>query len=61
MNSTQQYAVKNLRTQKLSKDAITSQTVKYETRESAEKAAFSLNRFAAIDRKDNRHYVVVVL
>ena len=52
------YAVKNLTTGNLAKDAITGKVNYYLDRRATEKVAECMNAFARIDEK-NRHYVVV--
>jgi hypothetical protein len=52
------YAVKNLKTGRLVKDAITGKILYSDTREQAEKIVESMNAFARMDEK-NRSYGVV--
>jgi hypothetical protein len=54
------FNVKNLRTGRLLKDACSRQIIMYETRDAAEKAAHSMNRFAAVDGKRDRYVAIPV-
>jgi len=51
------YTVKNLRSGNLLKDAITRKVRYFESKEDAQKAAFSMTRFAVSGEKSDRYIV----
>ena len=54
------FNVKNLRSGKVLKDACSRKVIVYETREHAELAAHSMNRFAAVAEKRDRYVVIAI-